>query len=121
MDDAFIERVAEKLAQSDQALKRFQGPERQSMSVEEDMAAIMLIAEAADMMEQVTPTTACHWSARRPSGRQRSSAWCTEIKNRVPAAGKVTTAGNGERAVRSEGGRLRAALASLVVSSRLKA
>ncbi len=53
MDDAFIERLAEKLVESEQALKRLQGPERQSMSAEEDMAAIMLMAEAADMMEQV--------------------------------------------------------------------
>lgn len=53
MDDAFIERLAETLAKSDQALKRLQGPDRKSMSAEEDMAAIMLMAEAADMMEQV--------------------------------------------------------------------
>lgn len=53
MDDAFIERLAQKLAESDQALKRLQGPDRKSMSAEEDIAAVMLIAEAADMMEQV--------------------------------------------------------------------
>lgn len=53
MDDAFIDRLAEKLAQSDQALKRLQGPDRKFRSAEEDIAAVMLIAEAADMMEQV--------------------------------------------------------------------
>lgn len=53
MDDAFIERLAQKLAESDQALKRLQGPDRKFMSAEEDIAAIMLIAEAANMMEQL--------------------------------------------------------------------
>lgn len=75
MDDAFIERLAEKLAKSDQALKLLQGPgpERKSISAEEDMAAVMLMAEAAATMEQVAHHCLQleYENATREAGQQR--------------------------------------------------
>jgi hypothetical protein len=53
MDDAFIDRLAEKLADSDSAMKRLQGPDRASLSTEDAMAAVIVIAEAASMMEDL--------------------------------------------------------------------
>lgn len=53
MDDAFIERLAEKLAESDSAMNRLQGPDRASLSPEDVMAAMMVIAEAANMMDDL--------------------------------------------------------------------
>lgn len=53
MDDDFADRLADKLLKSDQALERFKNQGSQPMSADEVMAAIVQVAEATAMMEEL--------------------------------------------------------------------